>query len=77
MGIAHDRLVHSPSILYCREHRLRERHEYLKVLGKAQYDPTRDLFVSLQQIAEGTDQEFALNVAKTAYTEYESFLRTM
>lgn len=77
MGIAHDRLLLAPEILYCREHRLRQRHKYLQTLGKAQYDPTRDLFVSFKQLAEGSDSEFALNVARTSYADFETFLRTM
>lgn len=77
MGIAHDRILQFPEILYCREHRLRQRHEYLQMLTKAQYDPTRDLYVSFKQLTEGTDSEFALNVAKTSYDDFETFLRTL
>lgn len=77
MNISHEQLCKSPEILYCREHRLQQRHRFLVHLGKAQYDPSKDLYVSFKGLVEGSDQEFCLNVAKTSYTAYEAFLRTM
>lgn len=77
MQISHDEIVKSSSILQFREHRIKQRHEFLKLIGKAQYDPTKDLYVSLTQLVAGTDVEFALNVAKTSYSQFETFLRQM
>lgn len=77
MQLSHQRIVNAPEILYCREHRLRQRHEYLVRLGKAQYDPSRPLFVPFKQLVEGTDDEFVLNVAKTSYAAFDAFLRTL
>lgn len=77
MGITHERIVQQPDVLYCRKHRLHERHEYLRRLGKAQYDPRQPLFVSFKQLTAGSDTEFALNVAQTTLEAYEEYLRTL
>lgn len=77
MGIAHDRIVQQPDVLYCRKHRLQERHEYLRQLSKAQYDPRQPLYVSFKQLTAGSDQDFALNVARTSLSAYEEYLRTL
>lgn len=77
MGLSHERIVQTPEVLYCRRHRLLERHDYLHRLGKAQYDPKRPLYVSMKQLIAGTDAEFALNVAGTSVGAYEAYLRQL
>lgn len=77
MKISHDQIVKSSAILQHREHRIKERHEFLQLIGKAQYDPTKDLYISLTQLVEGNDSEFAMNVANTSYSQFEKFLRQM
>lgn len=77
MKISHDQIIESSAILQHREHRIKQRHEFLELIGKAQYDPTKDLYVSLTQLVEGTDSEFAMNVAKTSYSKFETFLRQL
>lgn len=77
MEIPHSQIVKSSSVLQCRPHKIKERHEFLKLIGKAQYDPTKDLYVPLIQLAVGTDREFAINVAKTPYDKFETFLRNL
>lgn len=77
MGISHERIVQSPEVLYCRLHRLRERHGYLKRLHKAQYDPRQPLYVHVGTMIAGTDAEFALNVAESSTAAYEEYLRTL
>lgn len=75
MQIQHDQIVKFSGILLYRQHRVKDRHEFLKLIGKAQYDPTKDLYVSLQQLMEGSDTEFAMHVCKTTHTQFENFLR--
>lgn len=77
MKISHDQIVKSSGILQHREHRIKQRHEFLKLIGKAQYDPTKDLYVPLIQLVEGNDAEFAMNVAKTSYKQFDTFLRQL
>lgn len=77
MGVSHQQMCRSPEILNCRQHRLKERHEYLLQLGRAQYDADKELFISFKRLVEGTDAEFVLNVAQTTFADYEAFLRAM
>lgn len=77
MEIPHSQIIQFPEILTSREYRIRQRHEFLKYLGKAQYDPSQDLYVSLKTLVEGTDQEFVINVAKSTMDIYDTFLRTL
>lgn len=77
MKISQDQIVKSSTILQHREHRIKQRHEFLKLIGKAQYDPTKDLYVPLTQLVAGTDSEFAMNVAKTSYSQFETFLKQL
>lgn len=77
MAISHTTFCRWPELLYCRLHRLQQRHEYLLHLGKAQYNPDQELYVSFKRLVEGTDSEFVLNVAKSSFADYEAFLRLM
>lgn len=77
MQISNEKIVQEPECLLTREFRLKQRHQFLTYLGKAQYDPTKDLYVSLKSLVVGTDLEFVLNVAKTSIDVYDSFLRTL
>ncbi|XP_055694463.1 transcription termination factor 3, mitochondrial [Lutzomyia longipalpis] len=77
MEISHEQLCQDPHILLSREHRIRQRHEFLKFIGKAQYDPKKDLYVSLKNLVVGTDEEFVFNIAKSSMPTYNAFLRTL
>lgn len=77
MKLSHDQLIKFSEILQCREFRIKQRNEFLELLGKAQYDPTKDLYISLKQLVEGSDAEFAINVAKMPYDKFETFLRQL
>ncbi|XP_055902971.1 transcription termination factor 3, mitochondrial [Eupeodes corollae] len=76
MKLSHEMIVQFPEILMSREFRIRERHEFLKTLGRAQYDPHKDLYVSPKSLVSGNDQEFVTNVAKCDMRMYEMFLKT-
>lgn len=77
MNVPLNQLLKMPNILATRLFRIRERHEYLRSLGKAQYNPKLDLYVSLDILITGSNEEFAQNVAKTSYKNFEDFLKTM
>ncbi|XP_055856609.1 transcription termination factor 3, mitochondrial [Episyrphus balteatus] len=76
MKLSHEMIVQFPEILLSREFRIRERHEFLKTLGRAQYDPHKDLYVSPKTLVEGNDRDFVVNVAKCDMEMYEMFLKT-
>lgn len=76
MGISHKRLVDDPNVLLSRRFRIEQRDKFLRYLGKAQYDPKKDLYVSLTDLVSGNDEEFVLNVAKSNFKTYETFLKS-
>lgn len=77
MNIDQDRIVLEPQVLSSRLFRIKQRHEYLKYLNQAQYDPTKPNYVSLLKLISGNDSEFCLNVAKTSVEMFNSYLKTV
>ncbi|KAH8274554.1 hypothetical protein KR044_012186 [Drosophila immigrans] len=76
MGLSHKQIVQCPELLASREFRLRERHEFLKLLGRAQYDPQKDLYVSPIDVVQGNNFYFVRNVAKSDLETFDLFLKT-
>ncbi|EDV40101.1 uncharacterized protein Dana_GF24125 [Drosophila ananassae] len=76
MGLSHAQIVQCPELLASREFRLRERHEFLKLLGRAQYNPQEDLYISPKTIVQGNNFYFVRNVAKSDLETFELFLKT-
>ncbi|KXJ74671.1 hypothetical protein RP20_CCG013164 [Aedes albopictus] len=77
MQVPHQEILRTPEILESRDHRIKQRHGFLKFLGKAQYDPQKELYISLKSLVEGTDEEFATITAKSNMQCYESYLKTL
>ncbi|XP_037934099.1 transcription termination factor 3, mitochondrial [Teleopsis dalmanni] len=77
MGLSHDMLIQFPEVLKSREFRLRQRHEFLKMLGRAQYNPEKDMYISPKAVVEGTEYFFVRHVAKSTMETYELFLKTL
>lgn len=77
MKIPNSHLAKDPYILANRLFRTKERHGFLKKIGRAQYNPKLELYISLNEMCKGTDEEFATNLAKRPYEEYDSYLRTL
>uniref|UniRef100_A0A1A9V453 Transcription termination factor 3, mitochondrial n=1 Tax=Glossina austeni TaxID=7395 RepID=A0A1A9V453_GLOAU len=76
MNLSHQLILKVTQILTSREFRLRERHEFLKMLGRAQYDPERDLYISPKSLVEGNNYYFVRNIAKSDMETFELFLKT-
>lgn len=76
MQLSHQMLIQQPEVLTSREFRLRERHEFLKILGRAQYDPEKDMYLSPKSMIEGNINHFVRKVAKSDMETYELFLKT-
>ncbi|XP_060657413.1 transcription termination factor 3, mitochondrial [Drosophila nasuta] len=76
MGLSHKQIVQCPELLASREFRLRERHEFLKLLGRAQYDPQKDLYVSPSDMVLGNNFYFVRNVARSDLQTFDLFLKT-
>lgn len=77
MEIENNQLVLTPHILEQRLFRIKERHGFLKKIGRAQYNPKLPLYISLDELCKGTDDQFATRLAKQTYGEYDSYLRTL
>uniref|UniRef100_A0A1B0B7Y4 Transcription termination factor 3, mitochondrial n=1 Tax=Glossina palpalis gambiensis TaxID=67801 RepID=A0A1B0B7Y4_9MUSC len=76
MNLSHQFILKVPQVLTSREFRLRERHEFLKKLGRAQYDPKKDLYISPKSLIEGSNYYFVRNIAKSDMETFELFLKT-
>lgn len=77
MKLNHDKILQTPEVLFSRTQRLKERHEFLKLLGKDQYDETKPLYISPKAIVEGTDADFVLKVCDSSPETYDNFLKTL
>lgn len=77
MEIDNNQIVLTPHILEQRLFRIKERHGFLKKIGRAQYNPKLPLYISIDDLCKGTDDQFAINVAKRTYEEFDSYLRTL
>lgn len=77
MGISHQDIVAWPSVLRTRMHITRQRHLFLKHIGRAQFDPTKENFVSLQGLVTGRDSEFCDKIAKVPVKQFNDFLKTL
>lgn len=77
MGLAQEVIAKTPKIFSVRLPRIEYRHRYLVALGRAQYDPTRPLYVPLTAFYELDDAEFCLRHAKTSVHDLNAFLKTM
>lgn len=76
MQLPHALLVKIPHILLCRKARLQQRHSFLVEMKRAQYDPSKPMYVSPKALISGTDAEFCINIAKTSVDVYNAFLKT-
>jgi mTERF domain-containing protein len=76
MGIPHKLIAEQPSGLLSRVERIQQRHEFLRSLERAQYDPAKPGYISLTSLVSGTDIDFCRDIAKTPVTLYNKFLKT-
>ncbi|XP_011629996.1 transcription termination factor 3, mitochondrial [Pogonomyrmex barbatus] len=76
MQLQRDFIVQMPNILLCRKTRLQQRHLFLMELKKAQYDPSKPMYVSPKALIGGTDADFCRDVAMTSIEIYNAFLKT-
>ena len=75
--VTHAQIAQHPEILSCRVKFLRERHEYLKRIGRAQYDGRKPCYVPLQAFTVQPDSEFIRLYCHTSEEDYDAFLKTM
>ncbi|XP_077273658.1 mitochondrial transcription termination factor 3 [Temnothorax americanus] len=76
MQLQRDLIVQVPHVLLCRKTRLEQRHLFLVELKKAQYDPSKPMYVSPRALISGTDVDFCRDIAQTSTDVYNAFLKT-
>ncbi|XP_052862325.1 transcription termination factor 3, mitochondrial [Anopheles cruzii] len=77
MKLTHAEILQTPDLLLTREFRIKQRHGFLKFLGKTQYDPRKELYIPLKTLVAGTDEEFVTEIAKSNMECYNRFLKTL
>ncbi|VDO97731.1 unnamed protein product [Soboliphyme baturini] len=77
LGFSHEEILKWPRVLRERKSRIQERHEFLRKIGRAQYDPMKPNFVSLNALMNDRDRDFCFTVAKVPVSVYNEFLKTL
>ncbi|KAL4704061.1 hypothetical protein ACJJTC_001983 [Scirpophaga incertulas] len=77
MNIDHSSILRHPGVLLSRNFRVKQRHLYLKKLGRDQYDPKKANYIPLIALAEGTDIDFCKVYAKCDIYAFNTFLKTL
>lgn len=77
IGYSHKDILSWPSVLRTRLSIIKPRHLFLKHLGRDQFDPKKENYVSLKALALGRDVEFCENFAKVPVQQFNDFLKTL
>ena len=73
----HELILQFPGLLTCRQFRIKQRHEFLRHLGRIQYDPKLTNYTSPLSLIEDSDAHFAVNIAKSSVQEFNDFCKTL
>ncbi|MBN3299524.1 MTEF3 factor, partial [Amia calva] len=77
MGIPHSLIVRFPQVLNARLLRIRERHLFLKHLGRDQFDLAEPNYVSLDQLVSLPDHLFCATIALASLEDFDVFQKTL
>ncbi|XP_016053948.1 PREDICTED: transcription termination factor 3, mitochondrial, partial [Miniopterus natalensis] len=77
MSIPHHIMVRFPQVFNTRLFKVKERHLFLAYLGRAQYDPAKPNYVSLDKLVSVPDEIFCEEIAKASLQDFEKFLKTL
>ncbi|XP_010902317.1 transcription termination factor 3, mitochondrial isoform X1 [Esox lucius] len=77
MNIPHNLIVKFPQVLNAKYLRIKERHLFLQYLEKAQYDPAKPNYISLEKLVALPDEAFCTEVASATLEDFELFQKTM
>ncbi|CAH0726664.1 unnamed protein product, partial [Brenthis ino] len=75
--VPHLTILHYPNVLLCRNFRVKQRHLFLKSLGRAQYDCNKENYIPIKALVEDTDLEFCKTYAKCNVDDFNIFLKTL
>lgn len=76
MDIPHKQMAEWPQIFRTRVHIIKQRHGFLEKIGRAQYDPTKENYVSLHKLV-GNDVTFCKETAKRPLSEFNDYLKSL
>ncbi|XP_030757317.1 transcription termination factor 3, mitochondrial [Sitophilus oryzae] len=77
MNISLEQIIQNAEVFTCRAKRIKERHEFLVKLGRAQYDPKKPNYVALTTLIKDCDATFACEVAKSSIDTYNMYLKAI
>lgn len=77
MRIPHHVIVRFPQVFNTRLFKIKERHLFLAYLGRAQYDPAKPNYISLDKLVSMPDEIFCEEMAKASVQDFEKFLKTL
>lgn len=77
MKFSHDKILQNPQILNARLSRVKNRNEFLKLLGRNQFDEKQPRYVSPQALVASTDEDFVINICESTIEMYDNFLKTL
>lgn len=77
MGLSHKDILLWPQIFLTRTFIIEQRHRYLVSLGRAQYNPKKENYISLRDLVRGSDADFCENVAKSSVEQFNEFVKTI
>jgi mTERF domain-containing protein len=77
MKLTHQQILDFPEILKCRTFRVKQRHLFLELLGRAQYNPNLEGYISPKTLVSGSDSEFCQIVAKSTVEAFNIFLKSI
>ncbi|MFH4980700.1 hypothetical protein AB6A40_007409 [Gnathostoma spinigerum] len=75
MGLSNSTIAKFPLAMRCSVSAIRRRHEFLKKLGRAQYDSSSPDCVSLPSLLHPSDKFFVTSIAKSYVVVYNEYLR--
>ncbi|XP_003782511.1 transcription termination factor 3, mitochondrial isoform X1 [Otolemur garnettii] len=77
MNIPHHIIVKFPQVFNTRLFKVKERHLFLTYLGRAQYDPEKPNYISLDKLVSIPDEIFCEELANASVQDFEKFLKTL
>ncbi|KAK5855084.1 hypothetical protein PBY51_005221 [Eleginops maclovinus] len=77
MKVPHDLIAKFPQVLNCKYMRIRERHQFLVYLGKAQYDPNLPNYISLERLVILPNDIFCTELALATLEDFTLFQKTL
>ncbi|XP_008329947.2 transcription termination factor 3, mitochondrial [Cynoglossus semilaevis] len=77
MNVPHHLITKFPQVLNSKFLRIRERHMFLKYLGRDQYDPDLPNYIALDRLVSLPDEAFCSELASTTLEDFYLFQKTL